>query len=98
MLRGFRNQRFAGDGVVYGNGELRWFLTEFFLLLPGDLGLFGLGDVGRVFLEEESSSRWHSSVGGGIWISFLDRKNTLSLALARSAEETGIYVKAGFLF
>jgi hemolysin activation/secretion protein len=97
-VRGLRAQRFAGDGALFGNAELRMALGRFSLLLPGDVGLFALGDVGRVFLKGESSRTWHTAVGGGVWLSFLERANTLSLAVARSEERTGLYVSAGFLF
>ncbi len=93
-----RQNRYAGDAAVYGGAELRLFLTRFFLLIPGDFGVFGLGDVGRVFLDGESSDRWHGAAGGGIWISFLSRANTLSMAVSRGEERTGLYVKAGFGF
>ena len=45
-LRGWPKQRFAGDAALYGNAELRLFLTKFFLVLPGDFGVFGLADPG----------------------------------------------------
>lgn len=93
-----RENRYAGDASVYGGAELRLFLTKFFLLLPGDFGIFGLGDVGRVYLEGESSDKWHGAAGGGIWFAFLDRANTLSMALARGEERTGFYLRAGFGF
>jgi hypothetical protein len=35
---------------------------------------------------------------GGIWVSFLHRSNTLSLAYARSPESSGFYLRAGFLY
>ncbi|HEY8256047.1 MAG TPA: BamA/TamA family outer membrane protein [Gemmatimonadales bacterium] len=93
-----RENRYAGDASVYAGAELRLFLTKFFLLLPGDFGVFGLGDVGRVYLEGESSDKWHGAAGGGIWFAFLDRANTLSMALARGEERTGFYLRAGFGF
>ena len=34
--------------------------------------MFGLADVGRVFLDGESSDRWHAACGGGIWLSWLE--------------------------
>jgi hemolysin activation/secretion protein len=93
-----RQNRYAGDAALYAGVELRLFLSRFNFILPGDFGVFGLGDVGRVFLEGESSDVWHAAAGGGIWFAFLDRANTVSVALARSAERTGVYLKAGFGF
>jgi outer membrane protein assembly factor BamA len=97
-VRGYLEQRFAGDGSAYGNAELRFFLTRFSFLSPGDLGVFFLGDAGRVFLEGEDSKRWHGAFGGGIWLSFVERRNTVSVAVVRSPEKTGVYARLGFLF
>jgi hypothetical protein len=97
-VRGFRKQRFGGDASLFGNAELRLVLSRISVLLPGDIGVFGLADAGRVFLSGESSDTWHSAFGGGLWLSFLDRASTLSVAVARSDEETGVYVRGGFLF
>lgn len=97
-VRGWREQRFAGDASLYGNAELRVFLTRFFFLLPGDLGAFGLADGGRVFRAGEHSDVWHSALGGGLWASFLGRSNTLSVSYARGREGGGIYFRSGLLF
>jgi hemolysin activation/secretion protein len=97
-VRGFSEQRFAGDAAAWGNAELRVFLTDFFLVLPGELGLFALGDAGRVWNPGESSSKWHAAAGGGIWFAFVDRANTITLGVARSGERTGFYIRSGFLF
>jgi hypothetical protein len=90
--------RYAGDASAYGSAELRLALARLTLVLPGELGVFGLGDVGRVFLEGESSDRWHGAVGGGISLSYLNRAYTFSLAMASGEEQTGIYAQAGFGF
>lgn len=97
-LRGFARQRFAGDGAVWGNAELRVPLGRFFLFLPAEGGVFGLADLGRVYLDGEDSDRWHTAVGGGVWISFLDRRNTLTIGAARSKEGTRLFAGAGFAF
>jgi hypothetical protein len=97
-VRGWREQRFAGDASAYGNAELRFSLTRFFFLLPGDLGAFGLADGGRVFRAGEQSDIWHSALGGGLWASFLGRTNTLSASYARSREGGGFYLRSGLLF
>lgn len=97
-LRGFRNQRFAGDGAVYGGGELRLALARYSAVVPGQVGVFGFTDVGRVFFEGEDSNRWHVGAGGGIWLSILERANTVSIGLAKSAERVALYAGAGFAF
>jgi len=95
-VRGLREQRYAGDAALYGNAELRLRLGRFYLALPGDFGVFGLADVGRVYLEGESSDRWHTGIGGGVWFAFLDRANTVTVAVARGDDRTALYVRAGF--
>ena len=97
-LRGWRQERFAGDASVYGNAEFRFFLTKFFLLLPGDLGAFGLADAGRVYVSGESSDTWHSAFGGGLWVSFLGRGNTMSVSMAHGREGNGFYFRSGMMF
>ncbi len=97
-VRGFAEQRFAGDASAYGNAELRFFLTKVFLLLPGELGGFGLADAGRVYRAQETSDTWHSALGGGLWISFLERANTFSVSWARGREGSGVYFKMGMQY
>ena len=96
-LRGFRNERFAGDASLFAGSELRLFLADVVFLLPGELGVLGLADVGRVFGAGEPSDRWHSAGGGGLWIRWVDAY-TLSLAVARGNELTGLYLALGFPF
>ncbi len=91
-----RENRYAGDGAVWGNAEIRIPVGHFRFILPGELGIFGLADGGRVYLDGEDSSEWHGAVGGGIWLAFLGRANTLSAAWAQSGERGRLYVQAGF--
>ncbi|HXV86236.1 MAG TPA: hypothetical protein VD793_06040, partial [Gemmatimonadales bacterium] len=96
-----RENRFAGDAALFGSAELRVQLTEIFLLLPGHLGLFGLGDAGRVFYagDPASADAWHTAVGGGFWISLLTRASTASVALVRGdAGRLGVYLGGGMAF
>jgi outer membrane protein assembly factor BamA len=99
-LRGFRSQRFAGDAVAFGNAELRITASRFKILVPGVAGLFGLLDVGRVFHEADPSDAdtWHTGVGGGIWLSVIDRLQTLTAGIATGEDLTGLYIRAGFLY
>lgn len=97
-VRGWQEQRFAGDASVYGNAELRLRLGRVPLIVPTDLGIFGLADVGRVYRTGESSDEWHTGFGGGISLGFLTRANTMTFAVARSDERTALYISAGFLY
>jgi hypothetical protein len=93
-----RLNRYAGDASAYGSAELRLALTRFELILPTQLGVFGLADAGRVFLEGESSEKWHTAFGGGVSLSYLQRAYTFSAAVASGEERTGVYLQAGFGF
>ncbi len=97
-LRGWRRQRFAGDAALYGNVDLRLFLSKFYLILPGDVGVFGLADAGRVYLDGASPGGWHTGVGGGVWFSFLNRANTFAVGAATNEERTAFFVRGGFDF
>jgi hypothetical protein len=97
-LRGYRASRFGGDGSVYGNSDLRLRLGRITLIVPCQIGVFGLFDVGRVWLKGETSDTWHTSYGGGIWISLLNYRNTLSAYVAHSKEDNIVHVGGGFTF
>ena len=67
-LLGFRQYRFAGKHSVYNNLEMRLKLGDFVnYILPGEVGLMGLYDVGRVWKKDENSDALHHGVGGGIY-------------------------------
>jgi hypothetical protein len=101
-LRGFDANRFAGDAAVVGNAELRFALGRFTALLPFRYGLLALADVGRVFVAGESSSRWHSAAGGGVWLAVFASAWTFQVGSAvnvmvvRSDERTTFYFSTGF--
>lgn len=97
-VRGFTEHRFAGDAALYGSAELRLSVAKFFVLVPGEFGVFGLADAGRVYLSGETSDRWHAAAGGGVWFSFLSPTNTISVAAAHSSEGTRVYARTGFAF
>ncbi len=79
-IRGYSAQRFAGDAATYANGELRLFLKHFSV---GDVGVFALADVGRVWVDGESCLRGRKESHRGF-----DRYLALcdSIELARAGE------------
>ena len=68
--------------------------------MPSRFGVFGLGDVGRVFYDQDpdGADTCHTGIGGGIWMSFIEQAHTLIVAVANSDDLTGLNVSAGFLF
>ncbi|WP_276132391.1 BamA/TamA family outer membrane protein [Polluticoccus soli] len=73
-LRGFRRDRFAGRGMVYNNTEIRLRLHQFkTYLFPGSWGIMAFNDIGRVWIDDEASARWHDGFGGGFWVSPVHR-------------------------
>lgn len=99
-LRGFRRERYAGDASAFGSAELRLDLMPLSVLVPGRFGVFGAGDVGRVFSRTDppGSDALHTAVGGGVWMSFFDRQYTLTAAVMDGGDLTGVYIKTGFEF
>jgi hypothetical protein len=95
-VRGYRDQRFAGNSSFFADFELRLFLARIKLLIPGDFGILGFADVGRVFLDGESSNKWHPGYGGGLWFAPLARVNDLSISVAGSKEEALFSLRFGF--
>ncbi len=85
-LRHAHRQRYAGDASLYGSLELRVPIAQFGFILPLDVGMFGYGDVGRVWLDGRSPGPWHSSAGGGLWLGVLNPSTSLTVTMTNSRE------------
>jgi Omp85 superfamily domain len=97
-VRGLPAQRYAGDGSAYGGADLYLPITKAFLFVPGQLGLMGFYDIGRVFLDGESSDKWHHGAGGGLFFTTPGRHSLVSFQVARSEGQTAYYVRTGLVF
>jgi hypothetical protein len=65
---GLRKNRFTGTSSFYSNIELRLKLfTIQSIILPGNFGLTGIYNAGRVWFKGERSSAWHRAYGGGFY-------------------------------
>ena len=95
-VRGLRKNRFAGDASLYANVELRLVLSRIEILVPGEFGLFGAADVGRVFYagDPDDANEWHNGTGGGFWFSFLERSAIIRVALMKGRDMTSVYIHA----
>ena len=89
-LRGYRARRFTGDSSAYGNADLRLRISSMNIVVPGVWGLTAFGDVGRVWLEGESSDKWHTGVGGGLWFSWLTNRLSASVGVSHSKEDDAL--------
>jgi len=104
VLRGYDLNRFAGDAAVVSNSDLAIELGRYSAFLPLRYGVWGLFDVGRVFIDAESSSKWHTAAGGGVWFALfvsspgLDLAASLKLALVQTGDGTSFLMLSGFRF
>ena len=94
-LRGYASRRYIGDRTAFGSVELRMPIGTIPLLINWKSGLFGLADVGRVWLDGDSPGGWHAGFGGGVWINALGQ--TFSAAFAHG-DENRFYLQKGMSF
>ncbi|KDN56357.1 metallophosphoesterase [Flavobacterium seoulense] len=79
-LRGYRNQRFLGNHSFFQSSDLRFSIGKIKnSIVPMSYGFFGGYDYGRVWLDGETSDKWHQAVGGGLWLNGI---NTLTAKLS----------------
>lgn len=72
-LRGYRRERFIGQHSVYHSSDVRYMIGKWrSTFVPLSYGIYGGYDYGRVWADNEDSSQWHHSVGGGLWINGLE--------------------------
>ena len=88
---GSASQRFAGDAAAYGSAELRLALGRYFFVLPGEYGRLrarrhraGCGSTAST----RTAGTPASAAASGSPTS--KRRNTVTVAAARSAEGTGL--------
>ena len=97
--RAYRNHRFAGDSSLYGSAELRfWFARTNTPVVPIRIGIFGLLESGRVWLEGEDSNTWHTSYGGGLLFQPMGSPITVHATVATGDEGTRFRFGSGYGF
>ncbi len=88
---GTKWNRWAGEASLGGLASLRWTLASIKGVVPGDIGLFGMGNGARVFVDGADSSKWHPSYGGGVFLTSFDRSSAFHLG-AGSSPDKGFFV------
>lgn len=72
-LRGYRRERFTGKQSFLQTTDLRLTLGKLRnALLPIKYGIYMGYDYGRVWVEDDTSNKWHNSAGGGLWLNGVD--------------------------
>jgi len=98
-VRGWPNQRFAGEASIYGSAEIRGFLFNTPRVIPGRFGGSLFVDTGRVFVDGDSPGGFHTGAGFGVWFSLMGQpQGTFAASIAFSDEETVLNATYGFAF
>jgi outer membrane protein assembly factor BamA len=97
-LQGYNQYRFAGQHSFYNNLELRIKLADFAgYILPGQFGISGFWDAGRVWQKNDNSGKWHHGIGGGIYFAPASML-VANLVMGHSEEGWYPYFTFGFRF
>jgi hypothetical protein len=97
-LLGYRQYRFAGEHMLYNNLEARIKLANFAsYIFPGQIGIIGFYDIGRVWVQQENSRKWHNGAGGGIYFAPAQMA-VLRIVAGYSREGWYPYIALGFRF
>lgn len=97
-LRGFRQYRFAGQQMLYNNLEARLKIKDVkSYVLPGEFGLMGMYDIGKVWAKGYNSGKFHQGVGGGVYY-IVANALPLHFVMTRSDEGWYPYFSTGFRF
>ncbi len=95
-VRGYRWERFAGEAATWAGAELRIPLFRADLwLTKGRLGVIGLADAGRVYVDGASPGGWHLGRGAGVYFETL---GTAVSAVWARGEEDRVYLGLGMPF
>lgn len=97
-LRGYALNRFSGDALVAAKADLDIYLFNTMIFLPADISLLLLSDAGRVFLNGETNSKLHYSIGGGFNLGYFRRMFNMKIYGAGSEEGAKFYISALFSF
>ncbi len=97
-LRGYRNERFTGKSAFVQSTDLRLNLRKIKTgLLPLNIGFYGGIDYGRVWLDNDASNTWNTSVGGGVFANAADMI-TANISAFNSDDGLRLAFKLGFGF
>ena len=88
VIQGYNWNRFAGDASLYSTLGFKWAFAQTHGTVPMEIGLSLGSDAGRVWRAGENSSRWHTGVASGIFISPFSRLTLFEIGVGKSQEKT----------
>ena len=91
-LRAYRRERFTGKTSFSQSSDLRLTLGTLKAFVPMKYGILGGFDYGRVWINDDTSEKWHNSVGGALW---LNAANTATVNVSYFYGEDGGRLSAG---
>ncbi|KAA0246334.1 MAG: hypothetical protein EDM72_05590, partial [Chlorobiota bacterium] len=97
-LRGYNHKRFSGDAALFGQAELRLFVTQMNIIIRSRVGINLFAETGRVYIENDSSKKWHPSYGFGLWVSYFNSMIIGSTYVAFSPDRTTFFLGLGMGF
>ncbi|MEN2400475.1 metallophosphoesterase [Flavobacterium sp. MC2016-06] len=88
-LRGYRNERFLGNSYFSQSSDVRLTIGKIQrTIVPLTYGILGGFDYGRIWLDGESSRKWHQDYGGGLWLNAVN-SITARISYFKSPDEVG---------
>lgn len=97
-IRGYESGRYAGQASAFFNSELRIRAATLPFVVPWQLGVVGIADLGRVFNVTDDGNVWHGSAGGGIWFSLPNRSVGGVVTVVTSPQGSALWLSYGFMY
>jgi hypothetical protein len=68
------------------------------VIVPVGVGVFGLAEAGRVYLDGDSEGGWHRTFGGGLFFQPVLQPYLLRLGAGSSRESTKVFFILGLAY
>jgi hypothetical protein len=95
-LLGYLQNRFSGQQMAFNDFQARFKIANLGgYILPGQIGVTGFYDIGRVWIDGEHNDTWHYGTGGGVY--FAPASLTVIQVIAGHSKE-GWYPYIAFNF
>lgn len=91
-LKGFRNNRFTGQSILFMQSEIRINLFNINgSFVPMKVGILGFFNSGKIIQEKIKSDKWHNGYGFGLFLIPLREEFTIHTNFGFSKEESLLF-------